>query len=118
MECEGAGIEVTATDRALEILRQHPEGMMAHEFACLMWPESPYWTRIYKVGRGATRGAAMWRCAGGFLGRLCARGLIERRINWHKAYLYTAMAESVGSGVTRDDEWTVKRPLKLALSTG
>jgi len=76
------------TEQALDILRQYPDGLTAKGFAYHMWPDSPYWRVSYKVGRGSTRGAAVWRAAGGFLGRLVRAGLIRRRQNDSLQWVY------------------------------
>lgn len=63
------------TVQALEILEAYP-GLQPREFAKLMWPESPGWKRPSKCGNnGMHRGGGMYRAAGGFLGKLCKRGL-------------------------------------------
>lgn len=47
------------------------------EFAKAFWPESTGHGKTYKVGRGATKGAALWRSAGAYLGRLANAGLVR-----------------------------------------
>lgn len=47
-----------------------------HEFAKEMWPNSEGWQRYGKVGYGVHKGAVMNLAAGGFLGKLRAKGLI------------------------------------------
>ncbi len=47
------------------------------EFALLMWPNSEGWQRVHNVGHGASRGAAMAKAAGGYLGKLRTKELIR-----------------------------------------
>jgi len=64
------------TARALSILRDMC--VTATEFAEHMWPDSPGWQRMSNVGtHGASAGACMPYAAGGYLGRLRKRGLVE-----------------------------------------
>ena len=66
-----------ATRRALAILREHGP-LSPTEFAEKMWPDSPAWEKVYKCGPyGASRGRAIVRSGGGFLGKLFAAGLVE-----------------------------------------
>ncbi|KKN65485.1 hypothetical protein LCGC14_0480890 [marine sediment metagenome] len=63
------------TTKALQIIRDnHLYGPAA--FARLMWPDSEGWQRVHNCGRGASRGVMMAYAAGGYLGKLRARGLI------------------------------------------
>jgi hypothetical protein len=73
----------SATLRALAILRDWPkthdicDHIRPREFAELMWPDSPGWSRCHKCGPyGSSFGAMMPKVGGGFLGKLRARGLI------------------------------------------
>ena len=63
--------------RALEILREHPD-LLAKEFARLMWPDSDCWRHPTKCGYGVHRGGGMYLAAGGFLGKLYHKGLVQR----------------------------------------
>ena len=64
------------TARALSILRD--ACVTATEFAERMWPDSPGWKRVSNLGaHGASAGACMPYAAGGYLGRLRKRGLVE-----------------------------------------
>ena len=51
---------------------------MPREFARLMWPNSPYWDKVYNVGNGATKGVGMWKAGGSLLSKLASAGLIRR----------------------------------------
>ena len=64
-----------STIKALTIIRDNQIDFPS-QFARLMWPDSPCWHRVYNVGHGASRGVAMNRAAGAYLGRLRKRGLI------------------------------------------
>lgn len=64
--------------RALEILRNaEDQRLLPSQFAERMWPDSPYWKHSYNVGRGATRGIAMYRAGGAYLGRLQKLGYVH-----------------------------------------
>jgi len=79
---------MTPTDRALHILRQHPEGLMPREFARLMWPDSPAWDKLYRVGRGSTRGVGMQLAGGSLLATLSRKGLVMlKRTDNHWYYV-------------------------------
>lgn len=62
--------------RALEIIGAN-DIHRATEFARLMWPDSPCWTKVYNIGNGATRGVGMWLAGGSLLGKLREKGLIR-----------------------------------------
>ena len=65
--------------RALTTLDRH-EALLPNEFARLMWPDAPGWRHHTRCGRkGVTPGGGMVLAAGGYLGRLCKAGLIERQ---------------------------------------
>ncbi len=73
---------MTLTDKtlqALRILKEH--GPLApRRFAKHMWPESAGWRRYTNCGPyGVTRGGGMNLAAGGFLGKLRRRGLVDWR---------------------------------------
>lgn len=80
--------------QALTILRKAGNaGLMPKEFAAEMWPESDGWTRQAKCGqKGSHRGGGMYMAAGGFLGRLRKRGLVEAvwKRNRPRTYSLTA----------------------------
>lgn len=64
--------------RALEVLHDKKGVMLPSELAERLWPASPFWHVSYKCGQqGATRGSALWRSAGGLLGKLVKRGLAQ-----------------------------------------
>ena len=68
--------------RALEIVAEHGPIRPA-QFADRMWPDSPGWQRSYKCGPwGASRGIAMARTGGAYLGKLQRRGWIHQP--WHE----------------------------------
>lgn len=67
--------KLTSTTKALRLIRDN-DIRRPRRFAELMWPDSPAWKRIHKVGRGSTFGAAMPQAGGAFLGRLRKAGLI------------------------------------------
>lgn len=80
-------------ERALAILRASDRPMRPGEFAEKMWPDSEGWQRSHKVGPyGAAQGAAMALAAGGYLGKLQARGLIRwvRRGEFEWGYMANA----------------------------
>ncbi len=67
---------MTQTQKALAIIRDH-EIELPSQFADLMWPNSPARHVSYKCGPyGSSRGIALNRAAGAFLGRLRKQGLI------------------------------------------
>lgn len=76
-----------AQRKALEILRDLPPDYLgrqrtyAAEFARSMWPDSPGWTRVSNVGRGATTGVGIKRAGGAYLARLSALGLVATEWN-------------------------------------
>jgi hypothetical protein len=77
--------------KALEILRDHGPILPA-AFAEKMWPDSPCWNRSYKCGAyGSHRGGAMYRAAGGFLGKLRKKGWALQRESilggWNVGYI-------------------------------
>ncbi|HEX5704922.1 MAG TPA: hypothetical protein VFX97_17120 [Pyrinomonadaceae bacterium] len=63
--------------RALEIVRDHP-GIAPREFAEFMWPDSDGHSNLTNCGRGVTRGGGMNLAGGGYLGKLCRKGLVYR----------------------------------------
>ena len=68
--------------RALEIVAEHGP-IRPRKFALLMWPDSPGWQQSYKCGPwGASRGIAMARTGGAYLGKLQRRGWIHQP--WHE----------------------------------
>jgi len=87
--------------RALRILSEYEEGIHPKRFAELMWPDSPCWTKLYNCGpNGASFGVAMYRAAGGYLGRLRKKGVVRCRYDYSyiitnagKALLYQALKE-------------------------
>lgn len=79
--------------RALKILRD-ARALMPRDFAHKMWPDSEGWDRQSKCGpKGAHRGGGMYLAAGGFLGRLCKRGLADRRYDRHRRQTYVITAK-------------------------
>lgn len=63
--------------RALRILDEAEGDLAPREFAREMWPDSP----AHNVKRPAVTGAAgsgLWYAAGGYLGKLVKRKLVER----------------------------------------
>lgn len=68
---------MTGTVRALLLIRDN-QIRMPGQFARLMWPNSPYWDKVYNVGHGATKGVGMWKAGGSLLGKLAQGGLIRR----------------------------------------
>ncbi len=68
---------MTATERrALEIVRDLSPRPRA--FAQKMWPDSPGWSRMSPCGYGVSRGAAMPRTGGAYLGKLSHKGWVTR----------------------------------------
>lgn len=68
-----------AQEKALLIVREHGPILPAR-FSELMWPDSPAHNRAHNVGSsGAARGVALWRSAGGFLGKLRRRGWVRAK---------------------------------------
>lgn len=47
------------------------------EFAMLMWPDAPGWLRSIRANNRSCPGGGMNLAAGGYLGRLRQRGLVE-----------------------------------------
>lgn len=74
---QGADVKAltSAQRKALEILRAHPQGLKAGDFAELMWPDSYMHQKVSNQGRGACRGKAAWLCGGAYLGKLCKLGV-------------------------------------------
>jgi len=73
---------MTPTQRALKIIdeqRKIPGRFTCGDFARLMWPDSPAWSRNTRCGRGSHTGKGMWLCAGSFLAKLRKRGLVWGR---------------------------------------
>lgn len=67
---------MTGIAKALLIIKEN-EVRSPHQFARLMWPNSPCWQVSYKVGNyGSSKGAIMPLVAGGFLGKLRSQRLI------------------------------------------
>ena len=67
---------ISATDKALDLINNNSI-RSAQRFAQLMWPDSPCWKKVYKVGNnGATTGVGMWLAGGSFLAKLRQQGLI------------------------------------------
>ncbi len=66
-----------ATLKALRIIRDN-EIERPGALARLMWPDSECWTHSHHCGPyGAAPGAMMPKVAGGFIGRLAAKGLVR-----------------------------------------
>ncbi len=64
--------------RALTILAEHGP-LLPNAFARRMWPAAPGWRHHTRCGRnGVSPGGGMVLAAGGYLGRLCQQGWIER----------------------------------------
>lgn len=79
--------------RALEIVARYGP-IMPREFAALMWPDSPGWKRHSKCGpKGVSQGGGMRLAAGGYLGRLRKRGLVNY-VRLHAYSLYFGYAIS------------------------
>ena len=67
-----------ATARALGVLHDYGP-LRPREFARRMWPESDGWRRSCRCGpNGSHRGGGMYLAAGGYLGALTRRGLVQR----------------------------------------
>jgi hypothetical protein len=64
--------------RAIEILKEHPEGLTAKHFGLLMWPDNPKHKKVSNIGNGATHGVGMWFAAGSYLSRLEKRGVVRK----------------------------------------
>jgi hypothetical protein len=62
--------------RALQIIREH-NIVMARQFARFMWPVSDGWSTHTNCGRGVSKGGGMNLAAGGYLGKLRRRKLIN-----------------------------------------
>jgi hypothetical protein len=78
--------ETPARARALEILRAHPEGMVANEFGRLMWPDSKGWqtrSRRSSTPAGGSIGAGMQMTSGAFLWRMWRDGLVRQESSRH-----------------------------------
>ncbi len=64
--------------RAITILAEHGP-LLPNAFARRMWPAAPGWHHHTRCGRtGVSPGGGMVFAAGGYLGRLCQQGWIER----------------------------------------
>ena len=91
--------KITAkTATALQIVKENPN-IRPNRFSELMWKDSPSHRKMYNCGHnGATRGRGIWRSAGGYLGKLAAKGLIRRRYNFEyetdEGYHISSMGES------------------------
>ena len=92
------------TIRALRIVRDFAKrqeskgrkwpwsGISASWFGDEMWPDSPAKMRSYNIGaHGATRGKGLWLCAGSYLRKLEARGLVSSEMGryYDGTYSYT-----------------------------
>jgi len=75
---------LTATQhRALSLLYYNPALRYPSEFAHLMWPDSPAWSRGGKCGRnenGLQKGQGIMKAGGAYLAKLEYAGLIS--CNW------------------------------------
>src|SRR5687767_10596445 len=83
---------LTDTQRkALEWLRDHPQGVKAAEIAWVLWPDSIMHRKTSNQGNGACRGKAAWLCGGSYLGKLAKKGLVRwsstREVNSGAYYL-------------------------------
>jgi hypothetical protein len=89
--CQSMGFEeppapvTPARTRALQILAdvkpdfEYRSEVYPAQFAHLMWPDSPAWSKISNVGHGAARGVGIKRSAGALLGKMEREGLVRSR---------------------------------------
>jgi hypothetical protein len=68
-----------STKKALEIIKEKGP-IKPKRFAKFMWPDSDGWSTHTNCGHGVTRGGGMNLAAGGYLGKLRKRGLIEKKL--------------------------------------
>ncbi len=65
--------------KALKVIHSSgTKGISVKIFGQKMWPDSPKWEKFYKCGnKGVCRGGGMYKCAGGWLGKLIHQGWVE-----------------------------------------
>lgn len=87
------GVQLTdAQRRALEIVRDHGP-IYPSEFGKRMWPDHDGHRRYVRCGpNGVTRGGGMRLAAGGFLGKLAAKGWIRRSVRVSSPTMFTGYA--------------------------
>ncbi|WP_415912263.1 hypothetical protein [Neptuniibacter sp. QD37_11] len=72
---------MNATIKSLKIVSKHP-GVTPGQFAKLYFPsDHEGWQRTARAGRGVCRGGGLRLWAGGWLGKLRKRGLINSHNN-------------------------------------
>lgn len=105
---DGRWVKATPTLlRALGILAKRSDGVIAAEFAQIMWPDSGGWRRSCHRGkRGTQQGACMWLKAGQWLHQLRRKGIVQERhrlLGEQSHWQLTAK----GTAVLREGGWRV-----------
>lgn len=65
----------------------------ARQFAQLMFPDSPAWSRVYKIGHGSTSGKGMWLWGGSYLSKLVDAGYCYRHLDEYCRSEYGLLAK-------------------------
>lgn len=85
--------------KALTILKDTTpvKGMSPRDFSEKMWKDShpDLFTKVKNTGNGATSGKAAWLCAGSYLNKLVAKGLVQRNVSNHTEYRITSKGKDV-----------------------
>ena len=83
-------------------------GIYASAFGAAMWPDSRSAKRYYRGGHGVARGKGLWLCAGSYLWKLEARGLVssqmERYFDGKCDYTYHWHLTKEGKAVLKEEE--------------
>jgi len=90
--------------KALTIVKDRPF-ITPTEFSYFMWPDSDMHTKTSNQGRGACTGKAAWMCAGGYLGKLLHRGLLQvRYVGDSPRYYLSREGEKALAAATQEEE--------------